>query len=871
MQLLRQHRLRCNVLIGAFLLLCSHAAMGQSANHALRCSATGPDSVFFDKTTFNRYLPGEFDISVVVWNDGSTNADSLYAFPRSNPRFTVVSPASVLLTERLLPGDTIRATFTVRVNPRTVSGLDTIVIAISGKEGARTDCPIVIWVEKEYKPVNVLHCPPPESVSAVFVDSLNDYLPNPLTFHLTIENEGDAPSKETRLFYVATPGLTLADGQPQSIDLGEVTPGTVLSQVFRLNLVRRTADTTVLVRFRVQGKGGLGDRIIDTMCSYALFIPAARDVLFALDCENQSELRFENGAYTPNPFTWTVKVRNTGSARAKNVRATLTHPVAVVVVSPQSEIFVGDLNPGQEVTVTWLLRALPVFVADTSQICAEVFDAFNRRASCCDTLILPAVRAPLLEAHCSIVPDSIRVNTGTGLYQPVEFFVDLLATNVGTDPADSVYAEIIIADPDILFVSPVSSRVLLTPSFAANSQKNQRWILAPLPVQTERSIEITLRITSKNAATVSTTCRVHIAAALKPEFECSAVTFPDDTLHYSIATLEYDPLVFRASIRNNGTIAARDLEAAILLPSGIGLPLQESTLIRRTDPLGIDSVWTVSWTLQPMHRRNGTLDTIRVEFRSGGLKTYCEDWIFIIGIPPVTVFTIPRYALERFSREVTVPVLIDEARDKDIRELMLHIHYDPALLRLDALEYDSTLLASGWSTMYTDAGGRIIFNAESPHDVLSGSGELFRMRFTVLFGDQDDILRYAVSALEFDSLASTVNRGSVLTRFYDGYVTVSGDCLWPLAANENYVILNSAPNPFNPSTVLTYELRRSGHVILLLFDQRGRHLETLVNEHQDSGVHNRVFVASALASGSYRALLLLDGQPAARRELLLLR
>jgi hypothetical protein len=839
--------------------------------HALQCSAAGPDSVFFDKTTFNRYLPGEFDISVVVWNNGTTNADSLYAFPRSNPRFTVVSPASILLTERLLPGDTVRATFTVRVNPRSISGLDTIVVALSGKEGARTDCPIVIWVEKEYKPVNVLLCPPQESVSAVFVDSLNDYRPNPVIFPLTIENEGDAPSKETRLFYVATPGLALADGQPQSIDLGVVTPGMVVSEIFKLNVVRRTTDTTVLVRFRVQGKGGLGDRIIDTICSYALFIPAARDVLFALDCENQSELRFENGAYTPNPFAWTVKIRNTGSARAKNVRAMLTHPVAVVIVSPQSEILVGDLNPGQETTVTWLLRALPVFVADTSQICAEVFDLYNRRTSCCDTLILPAIRAPLLEAHCAIVPDSIRVNTSTGLYQPVEFFVDLLAINVGTDPADSVYAEIIIADPDILFVSPTTSRILITPSFAANSQENLRWTLAPLPVQTERNIEITLRITSRNAASVSTTCRVYIAAALKPEFECSAETLPDDTLHYSIATLEYDPLVFRASIKNNGTIAARNLEAAILLPSGIGLPLQESTLIRRLDPLGVDSVWTVSWTLQPMHRRNGTLDTIRVEFRSGSMKTYCEDWIFIIGIPPVTVFTIPRYALERYSREVTVPVLIDEARDKDIRELLLHIHYDPALLRLNALEYDSTLLASGWSTTYTDAGGRILFSAQSLHDVLSGSGELFRMRFTVLFGDKDDILRYAVSTLEFDSLASTVNRGSVLARFYDGYVTVSGDCLWPLAANENYVILNSIPNPFNPSTMLSYELRRSGHVSLLLFDQSGRFLQSLVDEHQDSGVHNRIFYASGLASGSYRALLLLDGQPAAQRELLLLR
>ncbi len=864
-------RLPVLAVFGILFLLSTERLWSQSANHLLRCSAGGPDSVFFDKTTFNRYLPGEFDISVELSNDGTTPADSVYAFPRSNPRFTVVSPASILLAERVYPGDTLRTTFTVRVNPRSVSGLDTIVIAISGKEGVRTDFPLVIWVEKEYRPVNVLTCPQTGTVTTVFVDTLNDYQPNPVTFQLTIENKGDAPSSETRLFYVATESLRLADGQPQSIDLGTVQPGNVLTNSFRLNIVPRRTDTTVTVRFRVQGKGGLNDRIIDTLCSYDLFIPAVRDVAFSLECENESEIRFENGSYTPNPFPWSVRIRNTGAARAKNIRATLTHPVAVVVVSPQSEILVGDLNPGEETVVTWILRALPVFEADTSEICVLVYDTFNRRASCCDTLILPAVRAPMLEANCTIVPDTIRVNAGTGLYQPAEFFVDLLITNIGSDPADSVFAEIIIADPDIQFVSPTSSRLLVSPSFAVSTQENVRWTLAPRPVAIARDVEITLRVTSRNAATISTRCTVHIEAALKPEFECTAATVPNDTLHYSIATLEYDGLVFTASLRNNGTIAARDLEAAILLPSGIGLPLQETTLLRRSAPLEVDSVWTVSWTLLPINRRNGTLDTIRVEFRSGSLKSYCEDWIFIVGIPPITVFTIPRYALERYSREVTVPIFIDEARNKDITEMLLHVRYDPVMLELVALEFDSTLLESGWGTMIGEMPGRFSIDAKSQGEPLTGSGELLRMRFKVLFGDGKDILNHAGSVLEFDSLVSSVNRGSVLARYYDGYVTVSGDCLWPLSANENYVIFNNQPNPFNPSTLLTYELRRSGHVSIQIYDHAGRYIRTLLDEQREAGSYSIHFHAAELASGRYQALLLLDGYPAALRRLLLLR
>ncbi len=870
-----QTKVRCRIcfrfVLGFMALFLSSTLSSQTTNHILSCGVSGPDSVFFDKTTFNRYLPGEFDILIVVVNEGTSPADSVYAFPRSNPRFTIVSPASVLLTDRFLPGDTLRTAFTLRVNPRMVSGLDTIIVAISGKEGARTECLLVVWVEKEYRPVNVLSCPPVGSVSTVFEDTLNDYLPNPVTFTLNVENIGDAPSRETRLIYVATEGLSLADGQPQTIEIGELRPGGSVSRLFRINVIHRRTDTVVTVRFRVQGKGGLNDRIIDTLCSYDLFIPAVRDVLFELACVNDPGITFENGSYTPNPFTWQVRIRNTGTSLAKNVRATLTHPPSVVVVSPPGEILVGDLKPGEETVVTWILRALPVFETDTSQICVLVFDTFNRRATCCDSLILPAVRAPSLEALCTVVPDSIRVNTSTGLYQPTEFFAELLITNIGTDPADSVFAEVIIADPNIAFVSPTTSRVFVSSSFLVNSQQSIRWTLAPLPDPMARDLEIIFRVTGRNTATISTRCAVHIDAALKPSLECTAGTNPDDTLHYSIATLEYDQLTFTATVRNNGSVAARDLEAAVLLPSGLGVPSTGTTVLRRSTPLEVDSLWTVSWTLLPVSRRHGTLDTIRVEFRSGSLKSYCDDWIFIVGIPPVTVFTIPRYALERYGREVTVPILIDESHNKDIREITLHVLYNENLLALTSLETDSTLLAEGWSVIGANDIGRLTITASSLDKPLQGIGELVRMRFKVLFGSGPDILRHAGTLLEFDSLASSVNRGSVLARFYDGYVTVSGDCLYPLSANENFVIFNNRPNPFNPSTIFSFELRRSGRVTIQLLDYLGRLVDIPYDELRTAGTHEFEYHANTLSSGQYQALLLLDGVPAARRRLVLLR
>ena len=188
-----------------------------------------------------------------------------------------------------------------------------------------------------------------------------------------------------------------------------------------------------------------------------------------------------------------------------------------------------------------------------------------------------------------------------------------------------------------------------------------------------------------------------------------------------------------------------------------------------------------------------------------------------------------------------------------------------------ALETENTLLADGWSVIGNTQPGQLSILALSQAGPLTGTGELLHMRFKVLFGDGDDILRHAGTLLQFDTVRSSVNRGSILARFFDGYVTVSGDCLYPLEANENFVIFDNRPNPFNPSTVLGFELRRSGFVTIQLHDASGRRLRILHAAQHDSGRHEFTLHATDLPSGRYYAVLLLDGIPSADRTLLLVR
>jgi len=65
------------------------------------------------------------------------------------------------------------------------------------------------------------------------------------------------------------------------------------------------------------------------------------------------------------------------------------------------------------------------------------------------------------------------------------------------------------------------------------------------------------------------------------------------------------------------------------------------------------------------------------------------------------------------------------------------------------------------------------------------------------------------------------------------------------ALDQNY------PNPFNPLTVITYSVPDETPVSLIIYDEAGREVETLVDELRSAGQHRVSFDARHLASGVY--------------------
>jgi len=67
----------------------------------------------------------------------------------------------------------------------------------------------------------------------------------------------------------------------------------------------------------------------------------------------------------------------------------------------------------------------------------------------------------------------------------------------------------------------------------------------------------------------------------------------------------------------------------------------------------------------------------------------------------------------------------------------------------------------------------------------------------------------------------------------------------------SFDLKNCYPNPFNPTTLITYQLAKPSHVRIMVFDITGREVTTLVSEEKPAGSYSVSWNASNNSSGVY--------------------
>jgi len=87
---------------------------------------------------------------------------------------------------------------------------------------------------------------------------------------------------------------------------------------------------------------------------------------------------------------------------------------------------------------------------------------------------------------------------------------------------------------------------------------------------------------------------------------------------------------------------------------------------------------------------------------------------------------------------------------------------------------------------------------------------------------------------------------------------------------REFALKQNFPNPFNPTTAISYQLAAGSVVSLNVYDILGRLVATLVNGYQHQGNYTVRFDASRLASGMY-IYRLVAGASVDQKKMLLLR
>ncbi len=80
-----------------------------------------------------------------------------------------------------------------------------------------------------------------------------------------------------------------------------------------------------------------------------------------------------------------------------------------------------------------------------------------------------------------------------------------------------------------------------------------------------------------------------------------------------------------------------------------------------------------------------------------------------------------------------------------------------------------------------------------------------------------------------------------------------------------FTLYHNYPNPFNPTTVIPFDLHKQAHVRLKVYDAVGREIGTFIDGIMKAGSHNYEFDGSNLASGTYYFKITVDTKVATGR------
>jgi len=131
---------------------------------------------------------------------------------------------------------------------------------------------------------------------------------------------------------------------------------------------------------------------------------------------------------------------------------------------------------------------------------------------------------------------------------------------------------------------------------------------------------------------------------------------------------------------------------------------------------------------------------------------------------------------------------------------------------------------------------------------------------------EDAVIKWSVVASDGENIQYPVDDFTVT--FSRGVVTSNEDDLFTEQPRE-FELGQNFPNPFNPTTQITFTLPTASDVRLDVFNTLGQRVATIVNGQRSAGTHTVSFEASSLSSGMYLYRIQADNFSQVRKMMLI--